>query len=110
MARIRPRSARRLAADTNHEIKALLTVHNETATGVTSDIAAIRKAIDAAKHPTLLMVDTVSSLGSIDYRHTEWGVDVAVGGSQKGMMLPPGLSFNAISKKALGSQQDIDDA
>ncbi len=96
---------RRLAADTNHEIKALLTVHNETATGVTSDIAAIRKAIDAAKHPTLLMVDTVSSLGSIDYRHTEWGVDVAVGGSQKGMMLPPGLSFNAISKKSLAASK-----
>jgi alanine-glyoxylate transaminase/serine-glyoxylate transaminase/serine-pyruvate transaminase len=96
---------RRLAADTNHEIKALLTVHNETATGVTSDIAAVRKAIDAAKHPTLLMVDTVSSLGSIDYRHTEWGVDVAVGGSQKGMMLPPGLSFNAISKKSLAASK-----
>ncbi len=92
---------RRLAADSSHEIKAVLAVHNETATGVTSNIAAVRKAIDAAKHPALLMVDTVSSLGSIDYRHTEWGVDVAIGGSQKGMMLPPGLSFNAISKKAI---------
>ncbi|HVV46264.1 MAG TPA: aminotransferase class V-fold PLP-dependent enzyme, partial [Bryobacteraceae bacterium] len=92
---------RRLEADKNHEIKAVLAVHNETATGVTSDIAGVRKAIDAAKHPALLMVDTVSSLGSIDYRHSEWGVDVAIGGSQKGMMLPPGLSFNAISQKAL---------
>ena len=92
---------RRLTADTNREIKAVLAVHNETATGVTSNIAAVRKAIDAAKHPALLMVDTVSSLGSIDYRHTEWGVDVAIGGSQKGMMLPPGLSFNAISQKAI---------
>jgi alanine-glyoxylate transaminase / serine-glyoxylate transaminase / serine-pyruvate transaminase len=92
---------RRLSADKNHEIKAVLAVHNETATGVTSDIAAVRKAIDAAKHPALLMVDTVSSLGSIDYRHSEWGVDVAIGGSQKGLMLPPGLSFNAISQKAI---------
>jgi alanine-glyoxylate transaminase/serine-glyoxylate transaminase/serine-pyruvate transaminase len=92
---------RRLAADTGHEIKAVLAVHNETATGVTSDIERVRAAIDAAKHPALLMVDTVSSLGSLDYRHTEWGVDVAIGGSQKGMMLPPGLSFNALSKKAL---------
>jgi alanine-glyoxylate transaminase/serine-glyoxylate transaminase/serine-pyruvate transaminase len=92
---------KRLAADANHGIKAVLTVHNETATGITSDIAAVRKAIDAAKHPTLLMVDTVSSLGSIDYRHKDWRIDVAVGGSQKGMMLPPGLSFNAISQKAL---------
>jgi alanine-glyoxylate transaminase/serine-glyoxylate transaminase/serine-pyruvate transaminase len=91
----------RLSADSRHEIKAVLATHNETATGVTSDIARVRKAIDAAKHPALLMVDTVSSLGSIDYRHTEWGVDVAIGGSQKGMMLPPGLSFNAISRKAL---------
>lgn len=91
----------RLSADTGHEIKAVLTTHNETATGVTSDVVRVRQAIDAAKHPALLMVDTVSSLGSIDYRHTEWGVDVAVGGSQKGLMLPPGLSFNAISGKAL---------
>src|SRR3984957_13031363 len=91
----------RLSADKNHEIKAVLATHNETATGVTSDIARLRQAMDAAKHPALFMVDTVSSLASIDYRHTEWGVDVAVGGSQKGMMLPPGLSFNALSKKAV---------
>jgi alanine-glyoxylate transaminase/serine-glyoxylate transaminase/serine-pyruvate transaminase len=91
----------RLSADPNHEIKAVLATHNETATGVTSSIARIRQAMDAAKHPALLMVDTVSSLGSIDYRHTEWKVDVAIGGSQKGLMLPPGLSFNAISKKAI---------
>ncbi|HWF08245.1 MAG TPA: aminotransferase class V-fold PLP-dependent enzyme [Bryobacteraceae bacterium] len=92
---------RRLEADKGHSIKAVLAVHNETATGITSDIAAVRRAIDAAKHPALLMVDTVSSIGSIDYRHGEWGVDVSIGGSQKGMMLPPGLSFNAISQKAL---------
>jgi alanine-glyoxylate transaminase / serine-glyoxylate transaminase / serine-pyruvate transaminase len=95
----------RLSADRNHEIKAVLATHNETATGVTSDIARVRQTMDAAKHPALLMVDTVSSLGSIDYRHTEWGVDVAVGGSQKGLMLPPGLSFNAISKKALAASK-----
>jgi alanine-glyoxylate transaminase/serine-glyoxylate transaminase/serine-pyruvate transaminase len=92
---------RRLEADHDHSIKAVLAVHNETATGITSDIPAVRRAIDAAKHPALLMVDTVSSVGSIDYRHGEWGVDVSIGGSQKGMMLPPGLSFNAISQKAL---------
>ena len=92
---------RRLVADSGHEIKAVLVTHNETATGVVSDIPGVRKAIDAAKHPALLMVDTVSSLGSLDYRHTEWGVDVAVGCSQKGIMLPPGLSFNAIGRKAL---------
>jgi alanine-glyoxylate transaminase / serine-glyoxylate transaminase / serine-pyruvate transaminase len=91
----------RLSADRNHEIKAVLATHNETATGVTSNIARVRQAMDAAKHPALLMVDTVSSLGSIDYRHMEWRVDVGVGGSQKGLMLPPGLSFNAISKKAI---------
>jgi alanine-glyoxylate transaminase/serine-glyoxylate transaminase/serine-pyruvate transaminase len=95
----------RLSADKNHEIKAVLTTHNETATGVTSDIARVRQAMDAARHPALLMVDTVSSLASIDYRHTEWGVDVCVGGSQKGLMLPPGLSFNAISKKALAASK-----
>jgi alanine-glyoxylate transaminase / serine-glyoxylate transaminase / serine-pyruvate transaminase len=76
-------------------------VHNETSTGVTSDIVAVRKAIDSARHPALLMVDTISGLGSADYRHDEWGVDVTVSGSQKGLMLPPGLSFNAVSKKAL---------
>lgn len=91
----------RLKEDTNNEIKAVCVVHNETATGVTSDIAGVRAAIDNANHPALLMVDTISSLGSIDYRHDEWGVDVTVAGSQKGLMLPPGLSFNGVSKKAL---------
>ncbi|MBI3376029.1 MAG: aminotransferase class V-fold PLP-dependent enzyme [Betaproteobacteria bacterium] len=91
----------RLRADPQHQIKAVCLVHNETSTGVTSRIADVRKAIDAAKHPALLMVDTISSLASIDYRHDEWGVDVTVAGSQKGLMLPPGLSFNAISRKAL---------
>lgn len=90
----------RLREDKGHQIKAVAVVHNETSTGVTSDIAAVRRAIDNAKHPALLLVDTISSLGSIDYRHDEWGVDVTVGGSQKGLMLPPGLSFNAISAKA----------
>jgi alanine-glyoxylate transaminase/serine-glyoxylate transaminase/serine-pyruvate transaminase len=91
----------RLNADKNHRIKAVMVVHNETSTGVTSRIGEIRKAIDSAAHPALLMVDVISSLGSIDYRHDEWGVDVTVAGSQKGLMLPPGLSFNAISAKAL---------
>ncbi len=91
----------RLRADPQHRIKAVCVVHNETSTGVVSRIAEVRKAIDAAKHPALLMVDTISSLASIDYRHDEWGVDVTVAGSQKGLMLPPGLSFNAISGKAL---------
>jgi len=91
----------RLNADKNHHIKAVMVVHNETSTGVTSRIAKIRKAIDNAAHPALLMVDVISSLGSIDYRHDEWGVDVTVAGSQKGLMLPPGLSFNAISARAL---------
>ncbi len=93
--------AERLSADKEHTIKAVGVVHNETSTGVTSRIAEIRKAIDAAKHPALFFVDTISSLASIDYRHDEWGVDVTVAGSQKGLMLPPGLSFNAVSKKAL---------
>lgn len=91
----------RLAEDRAHRIKAVCVVHNETSTGVASDIAAIREAIDRAGHPALLMADVVSSLGAMDYRHDEWGVDVAVCGSQKGLMLPPGLSFNAISDKAL---------
>jgi alanine-glyoxylate transaminase / serine-glyoxylate transaminase / serine-pyruvate transaminase len=91
----------RLAADTAGDIKAVCVVHNETSTGVASRIADIRRAIDEAGHPALLLVDTVSSLGSIDYRHDEWGVDVTVAGSQKGLMLPPGLSFNAVSAKAL---------
>jgi alanine-glyoxylate transaminase / serine-glyoxylate transaminase / serine-pyruvate transaminase len=90
----------RLAEDRSHAIKAVCVVHNETSTGVTSDIAAVRRALDTAGHPALLMVDTISSLASIDYRHDEWGVDVTVGGSQKGLMLPPGLSFNAVSAKA----------
>jgi alanine-glyoxylate transaminase/serine-glyoxylate transaminase/serine-pyruvate transaminase len=90
-----------LATDKTHSIKAVCVVHNETSTGCVSDIAAVRRAIDTAHHPALLLVDTISSLGSIDYRHDEWGVDVTVAGSQKGLMLPPGLSFNAISEKAL---------
>lgn len=94
-----------LVADRHHEIKAVCVVHNETSTGVTSDIHAVRKAIDKAAHPALLLVDTISSVGSVDYRHDEWGVDVTVGGSQKGMMLPPGLSFNALSPKALDAQK-----
>ena len=95
----------RLVADIGHTFKAVCVVHNETSTGVTSDIHAVRKAIDSTRHPALLMVDTISSLGSVDYRHDEWGVDVSVGGSQKGMMLPPGLSFNALSPKALAAQK-----
>ena len=91
----------RLKADTGHAIKAVCVVHNETSTGVTSNIAAVRAAIDAAGHPALLMVDTISGLASADYRHDEWGVDVTVSGSQKGLMLPPGLSFNAVSAKAI---------
>ncbi len=90
----------RLRADKGHEIRAVAVVHNETSTGATSDIAAVRAAIDAAGHPALLLVDTISSLASVDYRHDEWGVDVTVAGSQKGLMLPPGLSFNAVSEKA----------
>ena len=89
-----------LAADRARGIKAVCVVHNETSTGVTSRIAEVRKALDRARHPALLMVDTISSLASIDYRHDEWGVDVTVAGSQKGLMLPPGLSFNAIGEKA----------
>jgi alanine-glyoxylate transaminase/serine-glyoxylate transaminase/serine-pyruvate transaminase len=85
----------------DRDIRAVLVVHNETSTGVTSRVAEVRRAMDRARHPALLLVDTISSLGSIDYRHDEWGVDVTVGGSQKGLMLPPGLGFNAISEKAL---------
>ena len=95
----------RLAADTKHEIKAVCVVHNETSTGVTSRIADVRKSIDRARHPALYMVDTISSLASIDYRHDEWQVDVTVAGSQKGLMLPPGLSFNAVSDKALAASK-----
>jgi alanine-glyoxylate transaminase / serine-glyoxylate transaminase / serine-pyruvate transaminase len=95
----------RLKADTHHQIKAVCVVHNETSTGVTTRIPLVRQAIDNAKHPALFMVDTISSLASIDYRHDEWRVDVTVGGSQKGLMLPPGLSFNALSEKALEAHQ-----
>lgn len=95
----------KLAEDRAHTFKAVLAVHNETSTGVTSRIDAIRPAIDRAGHPALLMVDTISSLASIDYRHAEWGVDVTVAGSQKGLMLPPGLSFNAVSDKALAASK-----
>jgi alanine-glyoxylate transaminase / serine-glyoxylate transaminase / serine-pyruvate transaminase len=93
--------AERLAADTAHSIAAVMVVHNETSTGVASRIPEIRAAIDEADHPALLLVDTISSLGSIDYRHEDWGVDVTISCSQKGLMLPPGLGFNAISEKAL---------
>lgn len=96
----------RLREDREHAFKAVCVVHNETSTGCTSDIAAVRKAIDAAGHPALLLVDTISSLASIDYRHDEWGVDVTVAGSQKGLMLPPGLSFNAVSQKALAAAKN----
>ncbi|NYT85627.1 pyridoxal-phosphate-dependent aminotransferase family protein [Pollutimonas harenae] len=95
----------RLTSDANHEIKAVCIVHNETATGVASNVKGVRAAIDQVGHPALLMVDTISSLGSVDYRHDEWGVDVTVAGSQKGLMLPPGLSFNAISAKALAASE-----
>ncbi len=94
-----------LCDDTAHRIRAVCVVHNETSTGCTSPVAAIRAAIDAAQHPALLLVDTISSLGSIDYRHEEWGVDVTVAGSQKGLMLPPGLSFNAVSPRALAAAE-----
>jgi alanine-glyoxylate transaminase / serine-glyoxylate transaminase / serine-pyruvate transaminase len=99
------RAAELLAADANRDIRAVMVVHNETSTGVTSRIPEIRAAIDAAEHPALLLVDVISSLGSIDYRHEEWGVDVTVGGSQKGLMLPAGLSFNAVSAKALAASE-----
>lgn len=95
----------RLRADAGHEIKAVCVVHNETSTGCTSQIANIREAIDAVGHPALLMVDTISGLASADFRFDEWGVDVAVSGSQKGLMLPPGLSFNAVSEKAIAASE-----
>ncbi|MDD5100208.1 MAG: aminotransferase class V-fold PLP-dependent enzyme [Syntrophales bacterium] len=95
----------KLAEDKNHRIKSVNVVHNETSTGVTSRVGEIRKAIERAGHPALFMIDTISSLGSIDYRHDEWGVDVTVGCSQKGLMLPPGLGFNAISDKALAASK-----
>ncbi len=96
---------KRLRADAGKRIKAVCVVHNETSTGVVSRIPEVRKAIDAAGHPGLFMVDTISSLASIDYRHDEWGVDVTVAGSQKGLMLPPGLSFNCASQKALAASR-----
>ena len=97
--------AARLAADKSHRVRAVLAVHNETSTGVASRIAEIRNAIDAAEHPALLLVDAISSLGSIDYRHDEWGVDVTIASSQKGLMLPPGIAFNALSDKALAAAE-----
>ena len=93
----------RLATDRTHAVRAVMVVHNETSTGVTSDVPAIRAAVDTAGHPALLLVDTVSSLASIDYRHDEWGVDVTVSCSQKGLMLPPGLGFNALGERALAA-------
>src|SRR4030095_322258 len=95
----------RFTADSTHAIKAVCVVHNETSTGVTSRVADVRSAIDRVGHPALFMVDTISSLASIDYRHDEWRVDVTVAGSQKGLMLPPGLSFNCISPKALAASK-----
>jgi alanine-glyoxylate transaminase/serine-glyoxylate transaminase/serine-pyruvate transaminase len=95
----------KLREDKGKEIKAVCVLHNETSTGALTPIADIRRAIDAANHPALLMVDTISSLASTDYRHDEWGVDVSVGGAQKGLMLPPGMSFNAISDKALAANR-----
>jgi alanine-glyoxylate transaminase/serine-glyoxylate transaminase/serine-pyruvate transaminase len=91
----------RLRKDTQHEIKAVCVVHNETSTGMTSNILAVRKAIDAAKHPALLLVDSVSGIGSADFEHDAWGADVTISGSQKGLMLPPGIGFNALSPKAI---------
>src|SRR5579872_533112 len=97
--------ARRLKEDREKRIAAVMVAHNETSTGVTSRIAAVRAAIDSASHPALLLVDTVSSLASIDYRHDEWGVDVMVCGSQKGLMLPPGIGINVVSQKALDASK-----
>ena len=95
----------KLTEDAAPAIQAVMVVHNETSTGVTSRVEEIRKAMDRAGHPALLLVDTISSLGCTDYRHDEWGVDVTVCGSQKGLMLPPGLTFNAVSEKALGASR-----
>ena len=95
----------KLAEDTGHQIKAVCVVHNETSTGVVSNVANVRKALDAAKHPALLFADTISSLGSVDFEHDKWQVDVTISCSQKGLMLPPGLSFNAISEKALAASK-----
>src|SRR6266436_6934117 len=90
----------RLRADTGHQIKAVLVVHNETSTGVAHPVAELRRAIDAAHHPALFLVDTISSLASYDFRMDEWGVDLVIGGSQKGLMLPPGMAFTAINARA----------
>ncbi|MGC6390853.1 MAG: pyridoxal-phosphate-dependent aminotransferase family protein [Alphaproteobacteria bacterium] len=98
--------AKSLEADKEHAIKAVCVVHNETSTGSVSNISAVRRVLDELGHPALLLVDTISSLGSIDYRHDAWGVDVTIAGSQKGLMLPPGLSFNMISPKALAASQE----
>jgi alanine-glyoxylate transaminase / serine-glyoxylate transaminase / serine-pyruvate transaminase len=95
----------RLTADRAHAIKAVMVVHTETSTGVTSDVHAVRRALDRARHPALLLVDTISSLAVSDFRHDEWGVDVTIAGAQKGLMLPPGLAFNAISDKALAASR-----
>ena len=95
-----------LRADKSHEIKGVLVVHNETATGVTSNVAGVRRALDAAKHPALLYVDGVSAIGSIDFRFDDWGVDLAITGSQKGLMLPAGLGIVCVSKKALAAMRD----
>jgi alanine-glyoxylate transaminase/serine-glyoxylate transaminase/serine-pyruvate transaminase len=95
----------KLSEDRSHEIKALALLQNETSTGVASRVAAVRQAMNRARHPALLFVDTISSLASIDYRHDEWEVDVTIGGSQKGLMLPPGLGFNAVSEKALAASK-----
>ncbi|WP_300550701.1 pyridoxal-phosphate-dependent aminotransferase family protein [Roseovarius sp.] len=95
----------RLREDKGHEIKAVCVVHNETSTGSVTQVADVRRAMDAAGHPALLMVDTISSLASVEFKHDEWGVDVTVSGSQKGLMLPPGLSFNAISDKAMKASE-----
>ncbi|NBY05803.1 MAG: aminotransferase class V-fold PLP-dependent enzyme [Betaproteobacteria bacterium] len=94
---------KRLSQDTHHQIKAVCVVHNETSTGVTSNILAVRRAMERAQHPALLLVDTISGLGAADYRHDEWGVDVSMGGSQKGLMLPPGIAFNALSPRAIAA-------
>jgi alanine-glyoxylate transaminase/serine-glyoxylate transaminase/serine-pyruvate transaminase len=93
--------AKHLREDTSHKIKAVCVVHNETSTGVTSDIKAVRQTLDDLKHPALLMVDTISGLACAQYKHDEWGIDVSISGSQKGLMLPPGISFNAVSPKAI---------
>ena len=98
--------AQKLSEDKDKKIKAVFVLHNETSAGISNDIAGIRKAIDSVNHPALFMVDTISSLGSMDYRHDEWKVDVTVGGSQKGLLLPPGLSFNAVSAKALEANKN----